>query len=67
MEETERLARQTRNATVFIAWLLGLGVAFGFVLGLVFLVQSLPVTPSYGGPVETHAPRLCEINPTYAC
>jgi hypothetical protein len=66
MTDTERYARQTRNATVFIAWLLGVGLAVGLLAGIVV------VTRTNGGPEPTPAPpakvlRLCDVNPTYAC
>jgi hypothetical protein len=65
MTETERYARQTRNAAVTIAVLMVVGVVVGVLLALVSYIESLPDTSP--APAPEKILRLCDVNPTYAC
>lgn len=66
MTETERVARQTRNAVMFIAWVLAIGLMASLVWALMVLTaaSSSSYTPSQPAPKVS---RLCDVNPTYAC
>ena len=41
--ELAKYARQTRNATVFIAWIIGVGVAIALVFGIILGIQTAKV------------------------
>ena len=53
-----RYARQTRNAAVFIAWVVGIGVFFGFIGGIYGAVQIAKIGSAFGTSTST----TCDIS-----
>ncbi|MGH3218964.1 MAG: hypothetical protein ACRDPY_09700 [Streptosporangiaceae bacterium] len=49
MAKLVEYARQTRSATVFIAWIIGIGVAIALVLGIIVGVQTAKVANELNG------------------
>jgi hypothetical protein len=47
--DEHRYARQTRDATVFIAWIVGIGVAIMLVLGIIAGVELAHLNSSSNG------------------
>jgi t-SNARE complex subunit (syntaxin) len=43
MTKLVEYARQTRSATLFIAWIIGIGVAISLILGIIVGVQTAKV------------------------
>ena len=55
MTKLVEYARQTRSATVFIAWIIGIGMAISLVLGIIVGVQTAKVANELnnGGSTST--------------
>lgn len=52
-------ARQTRNATVFIAWIVGIGVAAAIIVGIILGVQEAKVASELGNSSSGAANSSC--------
>lgn len=61
--ETERYARQTRNATVFIAIIVGLGVLFSIIGGIVVIHEVSSIANPSGDAISS---SVCQADPSLA-